>query len=178
MEIVRDPWLPPELLDLPPRQGAKPRLDIRFPCLQLEDRSPEEVFAHLLASLSSIPDSTVALLCHPRYPADTRLLLLDESVAKGQPEAFLHGFGYAIVRPDGSTELRLRPEWAALVLARHWCTIHPLARYMAGAVPPQTLILFAPRDQQEVSIIQRIITCAAWYARGHVHGVPLPDSRW
>lgn len=174
----RDLWFPDELEGLPSRDGPTPRLAVPFPCLQVEDTAPEPVYNLLLAKLSRLPACQLVPYEHPHYPNGTMVVVLDDDLARGQPEAFISGTAFAVVRPDGSCELRLRPEWAAFVVRQGWGTIHPLARYMSGPIPPQTLIIFAPRDPDEIPIIVRIVRSALWYARGEVRGVPLPDTRW
>jgi hypothetical protein len=148
------------------------------PCLQVTEMSPPDVYRKLLQRLTTLPGVTLEPFNHPRYPAGTVALTLDERLARGQPEAFIEGTIFTVVRPDGSIELRLRPEWGDEVLQAGWGTIHPLARYMSGPVPPQSLIIYAPRSVEEVDVVVRIVLSAAWYARGEVHGIPLPDSRW
>lgn len=174
----RDLWFPDELKDLPHREGQTPRLAVPFPCLQIDDTAPAPVYVGLLDELVRLPDCQLAPYEHSRYPSGTMVVVLDEELARGQPEAFISGTAFAVIRPDGSTELRLRPEWAAVVVQQGWGTIHPLARYMSGPVPPQTLIIFAPRTPDEIPIAVRIVRSALWYARGEVRGVPLPDTRW
>lgn len=107
-----------------------------------------------------------------------RAFALDDIHAMGQPEAFVFAPVWLIVRPDGSLHLTLRPEWAQKVAAKGWGTVHPFVRYMAGAVPPQSLVVYAPRDQSELAVAARIIAAAHCYASGRIGDVALPDSRW
>lgn len=170
------PALPALLRRLPARVGTQPGVDYRYPCLQLSDPSPAALRANLL-------DQTRALLLVTEQP--TRLtvpggtaLALDESLARGQPEAFITGREFAIVRADGSIHLALPPTWGQKLLNRGWATIHPLARYLAGVVPPQSLILYAPRNEAEAAVAWRVLQAAYWFARGEIDGQPLPDSAW
>jgi len=176
--LLRDPWLPPELENLPQRTGQPPRLSVNLPCEQIEQASPPAVLSTLLNRLRQLPAITVTPYDHSRYPEGTIALSLPEELARGQPEAFLDGTIFALVRPDGSIELRLKPEWGEVVLQARWGTIHPLARYLSGIVPPQSLIIFAPRNEEEIEVVIRIVQSAAWYAQGRVYDTPLPDSRW
>lgn len=117
-------------------------------------------------------------------PADTPLKSpglgfgLEEDLARGQPEAFISTPCWVNLRPDGSMHLGLRPEWAQKVVNHGWATIHPFARYMAGAVPPQSLVVFAPQSRIELSIALRIAEAAHGYAMGRIGDVILPDTRW
>jgi hypothetical protein len=85
---------------------------------------------------------------------------------------------WLIVRPEGSLHLTLRPEWAQKVVSKGWGTVHPFARYMAGAVPPQSLVIFAPRDSREFAVVTRIIEASHGYATGRIRNIALPDTRW
>jgi hypothetical protein len=116
------------------------------------------------ATALSIPGASALVLC--------------ERLAKGQPEAFIRGREFAIVRQDGSTHLNLSPAWGQKVLERGWATIHPLVRYLAGVLPPQSLVLYAPRDQKELVVAWKIFQAAYCFARGEIEGRPLPDSAW
>ncbi|MBX6762984.1 MAG: hypothetical protein IRY88_04795 [Rubrobacteraceae bacterium] len=105
-------------------------------------------------------------------------MVLEEELAKGKPEAFIAGREFSIVREEGSVQLSLDPGWGQKVLDKGWATIHPLARYMAGALPPQSMIVYAPRDEKELRVIQKIVEAAYWHAQGRVEDMVLPDSAW
>ena len=117
-------------------------------------------------------------------PADTPLgspglgFGLEADCARGQPEAFISAPCWVNLRPDGSMHLGLRPEWAQKVVNHGWATIHPFARYMAGAIPPQSLVVFAPQSRRELSVALRIAEAAHGYAMGRIGNVILPDTRW
>jgi hypothetical protein len=49
---------------------------------------------------------------------------------------------------------------------------------MAGAVPPQSLVVFAPQNRAEMAIAMRIAKAAHGYAVGRIGDVILPDTRW
>ena len=168
--------LPPTLRRLPTRQGSSPHIDSRYPCPQLDEHSPADIREALLMQVRTLEyvESQPTALSIP----DASALILHESLAKGQPEAFIRGREFAIVRQDGSTYLVLPPAWGQKVLDRRWTTIHPLVRYLAGILPPQSLILYAPRDQKELLVVWKILQAAYWFARGEIEGRPLPDSAW
>jgi hypothetical protein len=111
-------------------------------------------------------------------PANGDQLAMSDDLARGQPEAFLAGRAFATLREDGSLHLSLPPGWGQKVLDRGWATIHPLARYMAGAVPPGSLIVYAPRDATELRAVWRIVRAAHSFATGRVGDLVLPDTRW
>ena len=49
---------------------------------------------------------------------------------------------------------------------------------MAGAVPPQSLVVYAPRDDRELGVVTHIAAAAHAYAIGRVGDIVLPDTRW
>ena len=168
--------LPPSLRRLGRRQGSAPRIDFRYPCLQIDELSPVEIREMLLRQVQTLEG--VELQATALSVPGASALVLCEALAKGQPEAFIRGREFALVRQDGSTHLSLPPAWGQRVLDREWATVHPLVRYTAGVLPPQSLVLYAPRDQKELAMAWKILQAAYWFARGEVEGRPLPDSAW
>lgn len=168
--------LPPSLRRLPAREGPKPEIDTRYPSLQLEDTSPGELRERLLGLARDLEGVE---LRSTELSVPGTALLLDEELARGQPEAFLVGKEFAVVRDEGSVHLALEPGWGQKVLDKGWATIHPLARYMAGAIPPQSLIVYAARDEEDIKSVWKIVQAAYWFARGEVEeGIPLPGTAW
>ena len=165
----------PGLRRLAARPGDAPRLAPAWPCVQLDDTSPVGYAAQLASCACGL--AGVAEVAAPLNAAG-RAFALDDSHAMGQPEAFIVAPVWLIVRPDGSLHLTLRPEWGQKIVAKGWGTVHPFARYMAGAVPPQSLVIYAPRDDGEMAVAARIIVAAHCYATGRIGEVALPDSRW
>ena len=170
------PWaMAPGLRRLARRQGARPALAPVWPCGQTEAAAPADLVVRLAEHTLALEG--VAEVAPPERMVG-RAFALDESLAKGQPEAFVRGAVWLVLRPDGSMQLNLRPEWAAKVGARGWAIVHPLARYMAGAVPPQSLVVYAPRDAGEFRVAARIAEAAHSYAMGRIGDLVLPDTRW
>ncbi len=157
------------------RQGDLPRLTPKWPCLQLEHASPDGYVDWLALSASELPGVEEA-----PAPVDApgRAFALDNAHAKGQPESYIFAPIWLIIRPDGSLHLTLRPEWAQKVVSKGWGTVHPFARYMAGAIPPQSLVIYAPRDSRELTTVARIVEASHAYATGRIGSIALPDSRW
>ncbi|RAQ94156.1 hypothetical protein A4R35_01335 [Thermogemmatispora tikiterensis] len=168
-------YLPPSLRRLPVRQGERPLINPRYPCLQDNHWAPpriREQFLRWLAKLEGVSLESSDL------PPAAQALVLAEHLAKGKPEAFIRGKTFAIVRADGSVHLLLEPAWGQKVLDKGWGSVHPLARYMAGAIPPQSLILYAPRDQRDLAVLRRIILAAYSFACGRIGTQILPDTAW
>jgi hypothetical protein len=147
----------------------------KWPCHQLEDISPEGYVDRLALRALGLEGVEEEL---PPMDVTGRAFALDSAHAKGQPESCIFASIWMILRPEGSLHLALRPEWAQKVVSKGWGTVHPFARYMAGAVPPQSLVIYAPRDPREFTVVARIIEAAHGYATGRIGNVVLPDTRW
>lgn len=167
--------VPPGLRRLPYRQGNRPNFARQWPCLQLDQTATEASFGALEVAIAAFPG--VAAKDGP-FGSPGIGFTLDEDMARGQPEAFLGDGVWIALRPCGSIHLSLRPEWAQKVVNRGLATVHPFARYMAGAVPPQSLVVYAPRDANELRVVVRICRAAYAYAVGRVGSFILPDTRW
>lgn len=156
--------LPGPLKNLPVRRGEKPKISIRYPCLQERDPSPEHLIDKILQYAGQLPNVTVRTT-EMNVPGGMALVMNDDE-AEGQPEAYIFRREFAIVRADGSIHLPLMPEWGARVMQKRWGTIHPVARYLAGAIPPQHLIIYAPLTVSQLKHVQNIITAGYFYALG------------
>ncbi|KAI9680714.1 MAG: hypothetical protein M1817_004154 [Caeruleum heppii] len=75
---------------------------------------------------------------------------------------------------DGSLHMTLHPQDARLVLERGWGERHPLAKggWLTRFVPSCFVMVYAPRDADEVEVVMDIVRCAIWW----VGGQSLPDS--
>ncbi|KAK2022277.1 hypothetical protein LX32DRAFT_203841 [Colletotrichum zoysiae] len=122
----------------------------------------------------------------PHYHALRRTL---EGLAAGNPARFgtarscleKHGLGLFARHPvnvtcngevchvhdsDHSLHMNLHPEDIREVLAKGWGQRHPLAwkgSFLRMPVPEEFVMVYAPRDDHELSIVCRIIEAAIWY---------------
>lgn len=167
--------MPPGLRRLARRQGERPAIAPKWPCLQTAEAASESLRAALEVAILALPGVSRHA---PPFGAPGIGFALDEDLSRGQPEAFVGDGCWIFLRPEGSLHLSLRPEWAQKVLDHGWATIHPFARYMAGAVPPQSLVVYAPRDAAELAVVARIVAAAHGYAMGRIGDLILPDTRW
>lgn len=150
-------------------------MDPKWPCLQTYETADTARVAALRDKALSLEGVTIG---PAPFDSPGWGFALSEALACGQPEAFVCEPVWSLLRPDGSLHLNLRPEWAQKVVSKGWAIVHPFARYMAGAIPPQSLIVLAPRDDRELAAVMRILDAAYGYAVGRIDGVILPDTRW
>ena len=157
------------------RPGARPAMEAAWPCLQTHETAASDD----VQRLHDMALSLEGVIAAPApFDSPGWGFALTEALACGQPEAFISEPVWSLLRPDGTLHLSLRPEWAQKVVNKGWAVVHPFARYMAGAIPPQSLIVLAPRDDRECAVASRILQAAHGYAVGRIDGVILPDTRW
>src|SRR5215208_4266120 len=155
---------------LPERAGQRPGTTPTNPHTQL-DQNPEEMLVRELAqkvfALSDVEERPSAI----SVPGAQALWLRDE-VPAGPQEAFMIGREFAHIHPlpDGSLHAALPPEVADEAISKGWAEQHPVARL--GYIPQNVVMIYAPRDAQEVEVVAGLVIGAYRYASGVV-----PDLR-
>ena len=83
----------------------------------------------------------------------------------GPPESFLIGreFAHLHPSPDHSLHAMLPPDLAAEAVDAGWAEVHPVARM--GAIPPNAVMLYAPRDDAELDVIADLLQASHGFAR-------------
>ena len=141
--------------ELPLRSGAKPKTSPGAPHQQLDQNSPEAVYARLKERAFDFPhvDRRPSIISVPGAEA---LWLHDDQVC-GCKEAFMRGNEFAHVHPpyDGSMHAMLPLEEVRDLLKKGWGEMHPLVR--TGALPQTSVMVFGPRDEEELEIILHIL---------------------
>ncbi|HWQ23910.1 MAG TPA: luciferase family protein [Gaiellaceae bacterium] len=150
--------------ELPRRQGPRPRTTATNPHMQLDQQPASRALRDELAGrLFALPDvrERPSLVSVP----GARALWLDESVPAGPREAFLVGREFAHLHPfpDESLHVMLPPELAERVVEAGWGEPHPAARL--GLVPSSALMLYAPRDEDELELVATLVEAAYGFAR-------------
>jgi hypothetical protein len=151
---------------LPKRSGFRPRTTPTNPHTQLEQNPEREVVEELVMrvfALTGVEERPSAI----SVPG-ARALWLREDVAAGPPEAFVIGREFAHIHPmpDGSLHAALPPEVAQEAIRKGWAEQHPAARM--GRVPQNVVMIYAPRDAQEIEVVVGLVTEAYHYAGGAV----------
>jgi len=65
----------------------------------------------------------------------------------------------------GSSHISLHPLDAALVIKQGWGQMHPLAG-RGPWVPRCFVMVYGPRDEQELQVVKEIIKAGAWWVGG------------
>ena len=135
--------------------------------MQLDQLPPARVIASLAELLFSLPGvrEQPSAISVP----GARALWLEPDTARGPREAFLVGREFAHLHPppEGSLHAALPPSAAAEAIVRGWAEIHPVARM--GLIPENVVMLYAPRDEAEMTVVLELVRSSLQFARG---GVP------
>jgi len=148
----------------PPRWGPRPRTRRTLPHIQLDQWPPEEIAAELLELSLSLPDvrSKQSRMASPKSHA----LWLPDKCAGGPASAFIdaHEFCHLHPLPEGSIHLTLPDPLRDRMVRLGWAEQHPLVR--AGVMPETLVMVYAPRDREELAISLNLIWSSCQFARG------------
>jgi hypothetical protein len=158
---------------LPGRFGARPRTSGRLPFRQLDQFSPADIQPQLVELSSALPHVHVrqSRVASP----DCRALWLHDSVASGPAEAFIdgHEFCHVYPLPEGYVHVTLPPSMVEGIVALGWAERHPLHRL---GVMNALVMVYAPRDACELSVVLGLIDCGRQFGMGAVTGVGITRS--
>jgi Family of unknown function (DUF5519) len=148
----------------PRRTGPKPRTTVHEPHQQIDQHADPALWDELHRLCFSLPsvteeDSKISV-------PGARALVLDETVARGVNEAFIieREFAHIHPRPDASTHLKLPLELAVLAIGAGWAEPHNVV--WLGLAPANTVMLFAPRTQEELDTIWSLVEESYRFACG------------
>jgi len=147
------------------RSGPRPRTTPTNPHTQLEQNPDTSIVVELARRVFSLPgvEERPSAISVP----GARALWLREEVPAGPREAFMIGRELAHVHPmpDGSLHAALPPEVAREAIEKGWAEQHPVARM--GYIPQNVVMIYAPRDAEEVEVVASLVTESYRYAGGH-----------
>lgn len=157
------------LIGLPIRLGERPETIRLMPHTQTSQKAPPEMQEALFARCAALPGVTVgdSLISVP----GARAFHLDPAMA-GPPDAFIRGHEFAHLHPayDGSLHLRLPQDQAAEVVETGWGEFHPLVE--EGALPPVMVMVYGPRDADDLEQVWRIVEASYQQALRHEQAPP------
>jgi phospholipase/carboxylesterase len=144
-----------DLSALPQRRGEGPDTNPRMPHQQVSQNAPAELQEALFERAATLPGVMVGR-SHVSVPG-ARAFHLDNAHAAGSQDAFMVGTEFAHLHPheDGSLHLILPEPLARQVIERGWGEFHPLVQQ--GMMPPTNLMVFGPRDAEELEIVWSIV---------------------
>jgi hypothetical protein len=150
------------------RSGSRPRTTPTNPHTQLEQNPEREVVEELARRVFALPgvEERPSAISVP----GARALWLREDVPAGPPEAFMIGREFAHIHPmpDGSLHAALPPEVAQEAVEKGWAEQHPVARM--GYIPQNVVMIYAPRNAEEIEVVAGLVVEAYRYAGGTAPG--------
>ncbi|MEM9277880.1 MAG: hypothetical protein AAGA76_04855 [Pseudomonadota bacterium] len=156
-------------LNLPERRGPKPQTQGHLPHSQLEQHGPDEIIEKLHAWCFSLPEinnenSGISV-------PGSRALVLSEDVT-GNETAFMIGREFAHIHPkpdNGSMHMVLAPDDVDAVKRTGWGEDHYLVTQ--GQWPKGLVMIFSPRDEEELTVVKKIVARSYEFATGRVVNV-------
>lgn len=147
---------------LPVRGGPRPLTSTKIPHSQL-DQQPEDdrLVAAMLAEAATWPQ---VLRAESRISVEGAPALILEGIDDGPPEAFLVGgeFAHGHAGGDSSLHVALPLPLATAAERAGWAEPHFLVHQ--GALPPTIVMLYAPRDEGEASVLLDLLRSSYEYA--------------
>lgn len=149
--------------NLPARAGSRPRTSTEIPHSQLDQQPADSRRVDaILTEARTWPAVRVG-------PSDisvdgARALTLDDSIPGGPAEAFMVRREFCHVHAQGDFSLHATlPVPLAIAAERAgWAEPHPLVH--TGQAPPTVVMLYAPRDDVEHDVVQRLVRASYEFA--------------
>jgi hypothetical protein len=155
---------------LPQRKGPRPRTTPWAPHIQQDQIAPPAMAEALAARVFALPgiEERPGVVAHPLE----RALWLRDELPAGPADAFLGKHEIGHFHPwDNSLHIALPPELVDAVVDAGWAEVHPVAK--AGMAPGNMVMLYGPRDEQEVEVLFVLIQASCLRAgAGDVSQVP------
>jgi hypothetical protein len=146
------------------RAGDRPRTTPTNPHTQLDQQPTDprlvEELARRVFALAGVVEEPSRI----SVPG-ARALVLAPDEATGPPEAFLidREFAHLHPAPDHSLHAMLPTATVSEAVAAGWAEPHPVA--LRGLIPPTAVMLYAPRDEAELDIIEWLVRASHAFAR-------------
>jgi hypothetical protein len=133
-----------------------------LPHCQLSERSPGTVFEDLAKLAIELPnvggrESRLAA-------SNTCALTIPDALADGPKDAFIDDHEFCHIHDGGYVHLSLPREVRERVVELGWGESHPSAQ--AGFVPEGWMMLYAPRNEEELSVVMKIVAVSQNFAMG------------
>jgi len=148
----------------PFRLGPRPHSCLGVPHVQLDQWPPPVIAVELLERCLSLPDvrPKQSRMASP----DCRALSLPDEFSAGPPRAFIvdHEFCHLHPLPDSSIHLTLPADIRKRAIGRGWAEQHVVSR--AGILPETLVMVYAPRNSSELTIVLQMVWHSYRFARG------------
>lgn len=141
-------------INVPPRSGPRPSTTPTNPHSQLDQNAPPHLQDRLRDHALSLP-GVVSGMSHVSVPGSIAFLLNEPPEAPTIPALLGAEWGHIHPHHDGSLHINMPTELADQVVAAGWGEYHCLVR--PGIIPPIVILLYGPRDEDELAVCKRIV---------------------
>ncbi len=150
---------------LPPRRGERPHTTPSNPHTQLDQQPVDATIRATLARRVFAWPDVEERPTRISVPG-ARALWLRDDVRPGPTEAFMmeHEFAHLHPGPDQSLHACLPLDLAQDAIAAGWAELHPVA--VRGLIPRTAVLLYAPRDLEELEIVYELLRASYHFAGG------------
>lgn len=152
------------MLTLSPRRGPAPETTSSLPHSQVTQHGPDEIIQKLHDWCFALP--SVANEHSGISVPGARALVLHEGTACNH-DAFMVGREFAHIHPhpdNGSMHVKLDAPDAKAVVEAGWGEDHYLVTQ--GHYPPGLIMVFSPRDDDELETVKQIVARSYEFATG------------
>lgn len=153
---------------LPDRKGEPPRTTDGDPHRQLTQNAPLRLQEELVARGRMLPQT---IICPSLISAPgARAFVLDVH-SPASTKGFIIGHEFAHLHPpeDGSIHMVMPTENVKTVLTAGWGELHPVG--LAGLIPLNTIMVYGPRDDEELEVVWRLLVTSHEYAWAEATGL-------
>lgn len=149
---------------LPQRPGDRPRTSETLPHVQLTQLSPPEITGKLIDECLALPN--VGFQQSRVARPGTFALALREARAGACQDALIDDLEFCHIHPapEGFLHLTMPDSHRERVIAQGWGELHLSAR--AAMIPRTLILLYAPRDDAEVTIAVALVKVSCRFAEG------------
>jgi hypothetical protein len=127
---------------------------------QPDDVGPREALVRKVFALGGVEERPSVI----SVPG-ARALWLRDDLPAGPREAFMieREFAHLHPAPDHSLHMALPPDLLELAVRQGWAELHPAAA--RGLIPQTAVMVFAPRDADEVETVAGLVEASWRFAR-------------
>ena len=151
-----------EHLSLPQRTGPGPRTTPQNPHTQLDQIAPVEMQDRLRDHALSLPGVRRGV-SNVSVPGAVAFFLEEPVQPPAIPDLFGGEWGHIHPPYDGSLHLSVPTALAERLIEHGWAEFHHGVDW--GLVPPYVIMLYGPRDEDELAVARAVIE-AAYVAAG------------
>lgn len=146
------------------RSGDRPRTTLTNPHTQLDQQPSDRRWIDELAERVFALPGVLEQPSRISVPG-ARALVLEPGEPAGPREAFLieREFAHLHPAPDHSLHAMLPLETAREAIDAGWAEPHPVA--LQGLIPETAVMLYAPRDESELDVIEGLVRASHAFAR-------------